>query len=114
MSPSLHIQLTSGELVVSLEVFLAGMTSHVCGEGRSGWLLVPANLLEVIANVLLIVGFLRLARLILVGRPETGGIRSENFIRERDAPRRAPELEFGIGDDDTALPGIVRRSVVEV
>ena len=76
-------------------------------------MLVPVNLLEVIANVLLVIRILRPSRSVLVGGPEAGGIGGKNFIGQRDALGGASKLKFGVGDDDAALPGISCRLLVD-
>src|SRR5215469_9174602 len=70
------IKLASRELLVSLQVLLAGLSGHLGGKGRRRGLFVPAYFFQVVANVLLIVRVLSFARLIAIGRPEARGIGS--------------------------------------
>src|SRR5438045_7427947 len=45
------------------------------------------------------------ARLILVSRPEAGGIRREDLVDQDQLSIALPEFKFRIGDDDAALAG---------
>src|SRR4051795_7309079 len=65
--------------------------------------LVPPNGFEVIAHKLLIVGELRSARTIALGRPEARGIGSEYFISKRDAAIDHAKLKLRVRDDDAAV-----------
>src|SRR5271157_3017707 len=60
----LNLQLASRQLTVCLEVLFACPQRNFLGEGWRGRLLVPANFFKVVPYILLIVGILRLARLI--------------------------------------------------
>src|SRR5580704_118192 len=70
----LHIQLTTGELGIRLDVLFASLSRHFRGKSGGRRLLVPANFFEVIANILLVERILRFARLVGSGRPEARGI----------------------------------------
>src|SRR5437588_6755855 len=79
-APALHIQLASGEPMISLEIFFARLTRHLRRKRWSWRLLIPADFREVITNVLFVKRFLRAPALVLVRRPEAGSIRRQNFI----------------------------------
>src|SRR5437763_8337761 len=113
-TPDLHFQLASGEPMISLEIFFARLTRHLCRQRWSWRLLVPADFLEVITNVLLIKRFLRAPGLVLVRRPEAGRIRRQNFVSKSNSLRRSPELELRIRDDDAPPPRIIRSLVVNL
>ena len=80
-TPPSYIQLASGQLEVSFQVFLAGPACHFYRKGGGRRLLVPVNLLKVIANVLLVIRILCPTRRIFICRPEARRIRCQNFIR---------------------------------
>src|SRR6202142_410649 len=105
----LNLQLASRQLTVCPEVLFAGPQRNRLGKGRRGRLFIPANFFEVIPYILLVVRILRLARLISVGRPEARGIRCEYFVRQRDALGGLSKFKLGVGDDNAALPRIIRR-----
>src|SRR6266403_4167546 len=109
----LNLQLASPQLTVCTEVLFASPQRNLLGEGWRGRLFVPANFFEVIPYILLIVGILRLARLVGVGRPEARGIRCEHFIRQGDALGGLPKFKLGVGDEDAALPRIIRSLLVD-
>src|SRR5437667_7418457 len=81
----LNLQLVSRQLTIRFEILVAGPARNILGKGRRGRLFVPVNFFEVIPYILLVIRLLRLARFILVGRPETRRIRSENFICQCNA-----------------------------
>src|SRR5207245_6702317 len=97
-TPDLHIQLASGEPMISLEIFFARLARHLCRQRWSWRLLVPADFLEVITNVLLVKRFLRAPGLVLVRRPEAGRIRRHTFVSKSSALGRAPDRERRIRD----------------
>src|SRR5437667_10863067 len=111
-TPDLHIQLASGEPMISLEIFIARLARHLCRKCWSWRLLIPAEFLEVITNVLLVKRFLRAPGLVLVRRPEAGRIWRQNFISQSNSLRRSPELELRIRNDDAPPPRIIRSLVV--
>ena len=77
-------------------------------------LLVPLDLFEIIADELLVERGLRAAGCVLVGGPVAGGIRSEDFVGKDDSVRGDAELEFGVGEDDSALSRVSCCAVVDV
>ena len=115
MAPSrgLNLQLASCQLTIRPEVLFACPPRDFLGKGGRGRLFVPANFFEVIPHILLIVGILRLARLIGVGRPEALGIGGEYFIRQGDALGGLSKFKLGVGDDDAALPRILGGFLVD-
>src|SRR6266446_6542167 len=112
-TPDLHIQLASGEPMISLEIFIARLARHLRRKCWSWRLFVPADFLEVITNVLLVKRFLRAPGLVLVRRPEAGRIWRQNFISQSNSLRRSPELELRIRNDHGAQKGVVRVRVVK-
>src|SRR5262249_36646318 len=68
----LNIQLASRQLLIRFEVLLAGLVCYLGRKRWRRWLLVPADLFEVIPDILLVVRVLCLPRLVLVGRPKSG------------------------------------------
>ena len=67
---------------------------------------VPVESFEIIADELFIETGLAAASLILVGGPEAGGIRGEDFVDQEQLAIEQTEFEFGISDDDAALAGV--------
>src|SRR5438093_9753806 len=100
--------------MISLEIFFARLTRHLCRKCWSWRLLNPADFLEVITNVLLVKRFLRAPGLVLVRRPEAGRIWRQNFISQSNSLRRSPELELRIRNDDSPLPRILRSLAVNL
>src|ERR1017187_753188 len=109
----LNLQLASRQLTIRPEVLFARPQRHFLRESWRGRLFVPANFFEVVPYILLVVGILRLARLITVGRPEARGIRCEHFIRQCDALGGLSKFKLGVGNDDAALPRIIRGFLVD-
>jgi hypothetical protein len=66
---------------------------------------IPAALVKVIAQVLLVEALLAPTRLILVCRPESGGIWGKDFIDKSKLITYFAELKFCIGDDYASLAG---------
>src|SRR5207247_8392438 len=93
-APDLHIQLASGEPMISLEIFIARLTRHLCRKRWSWRLFVPADFLEVITNVLLFKRFLRAPWLVLVRRTEAGIIFGPTFVIRNNCLRVCPYLEL--------------------
>src|SRR5208282_1196990 len=100
----LNIQLMSSNLVIGLEILLAGPVGDLHRQGGRRRLFVPANFFQIIADILFVVGLLSASRRVFVGWPEARGIRREYLIGQRDSLGRASKFELGVGDDDTALP----------
>src|SRR5262249_14301468 len=103
----LHPQFATCKLRVSLKILFAGLACHFSRQCRSRWLLVPADFLEVIPNVLLVKRFLRLSRLVFVRWPEAGGIWCKHFVGQSDAGRGLAELKLGVGDDYSLRASVV-------
>ncbi len=57
---------------------------------------------------------LRAAGVVGCGRPVTGGVRSENFIGERDLAVNHAELEFCVGEDEAFARGVLRGFIVDL
>src|SRR5947209_6668332 len=90
--------------MISLEIYFARLTRHLRRKRWSWRLLIPADFLEVITNVLLVKRFLRAPAQVLVRRPEAGRIRRQNFVSQSNSLRRSPVLELRIRNDDAPLP----------
>src|SRR5439155_26615742 len=69
---------------------------------------------QIIADELLVETWLAAARLILVSRPEAGGIRREDLVDQDQLSIALPEFKFRIGDDDAALAGVFARGDVNL
>src|SRR5579864_7900494 len=80
-----------------LQVSLGRSRNDLLGKRWSGRLLVPAETLEIVADVLLIEGSLRTARPILLDVPEAGGVRGHHLIDQDDLAVEVAELELGVG-----------------
>src|SRR5437667_12087504 len=100
--------------MISLEIFIARLARHLRRKCWSWRLVVPADFLEVITNVLLVKRFLRAPGLVLVRRPEAGSIWCQNFVSKSNSLRRSPELELRIRDDDAPPPRIIRSLAVNL
>src|ERR1700733_11091992 len=115
LSPSsAEIELAAGEEEVSIQVLTLRFCHDVVGQRGRGRLLVPLNLLEIVADELLVEGGLRSAGLVLVGRPVAGGVGGEDLVGEDDAPRSDAELKLGVGQDDATLGRVGSGAVVDV
>src|ERR1043166_1646230 len=68
--PSGAVQIAAGQLPERFFILVAGAGHHLIRQRRGGRLLVPANRFQIIAYVLFVERFLRLAGLVLVRRPE--------------------------------------------
>ena len=68
-----------------------------------GRFVIPAALIKVIAQVLLIEALLAPTRLILVCRPESGRIWGKDLIYQSKLITYCAELKLGIGDDYASL-----------
>src|SRR5262249_18898921 len=98
---------------VRLDVLLTGLVRYILRQSGRGRLLVPLDCFQIVANKLLVVRFLRPPRLVPVRRPEARRIGCQYFIRQNKALLCLPEFKFGIGDDDAAARGIVRRLLID-
>src|SRR5204862_7025946 len=103
----LNLQLVTRQLTICPKILFAGPSRNVLGEGGRGRQSVPTNFFEVIPYILPIVRILRFARLIAVGRPETGRIWCEDFIGQSDPLTGQSEFKLCVGDDDAALPRVI-------
>src|SRR5215471_3497319 len=83
-------------------IFRTGRLNDVGRQFRRRRLLVPADALEVIADKLLIEGRLRFSWRILIGRPETGGIRRQHLIDNGDITVDRAEFEFRVAKNDAS------------
>ncbi len=75
---------SSGDKPEGLKILLAGAGDDVVGKRRRRGLLVPVNRFEVVADVLLVEGGLRSARIVGLGGPVAGGVRGEDLVGEGD------------------------------
>src|SRR3989475_2290274 len=73
------------------------------GEWRGGRLLVPAQVLEIVAQVLLVERRLRPSRFIAFEIPETRGIRGHDLIDKDDLTVVKPEFELRVSEDQPTL-----------
>src|SRR6185503_11085969 len=98
----LLVQGPAGQARENVDVAPAGPLDDLVGEAGRRRVLVPAEGLEVVADVLLVEG--RLGAPLAVGllRPEAGGVRRHDLIGQHQAVPVAPELELRVGDDDAA------------
>ena len=105
-----------------------GAGGDVVGEGGAGRGFVPlagvAETLEIVADDLFVEAVLVAAGLVFIGGPESGGIRGEHFVDEDGiggfgvggsggAVEGQAPFEFGIGEDDATLGGVVACIGVE-
>src|SRR6185295_1531599 len=97
---TLFPQLASRQDLERLEVFLARLLDDVVGKHGSGRLLVELDLLEVVADELLVVRGRRDSFLVAVPGPVAGGVRREDFVDERDRAIHAAEFELRVRQDD--------------
>src|SRR3990172_176467 len=95
-------------------VFFRCLPDHVRGELRPGRGLVPRKRQQIIADELLVEALLRAARPIAVRGPEPRRVRRQHLVDQDELPVRQPELELGVGDDDSPPAGVVRRPAVDL
>src|SRR6185312_10340331 len=92
-------------------VFGAGAAHYLLRQFRSRRLFVPADLFQVVAHVLLVVGLLRPPRSVARAGPKTRRIRGQHLVSQHRLPagigRVLTELELGIGQNDAAGGGVV-------
>src|SRR4051794_4132511 len=75
--------------------------------------LVPVERFQIVADELLVEGGRAYAFLICVRRPETRGVRRQDFVDERQrAVGALRELELGVGDDDAAFARMFRSELI--
>src|SRR5205823_12263788 len=99
---------------ICLHVLITGSLRHFRRKCRCGWLLVPAYLLEVVTNILLVKRFLRLPRPVMVRGPEARGIGSKYLVGQYEALCGPAELKFGVGNDDAAISGVSCRLAINL
>src|SRR5207248_5817651 len=90
---------TSGNQPEGFEVFFARTGYHFVGERGCGRLFVPMDGFEIVADVLLVEGGLRAAGVVGCGGPVAGGVRSEDFVSEKDGVAKQAELKLRVGED---------------
>ena len=99
----LRLEEPAGELLVRLDVLGAGLDDDIVGKLRRGRIAVPPGGQEPVADKLLVERLLSAAGGVFVGGPEAGTVGGEHLVDEDDRTVRVlAELEFGIGDDDSA------------
>src|SRR6516165_159955 len=102
------------ELAIGLPVLLAGALSNFLRQSGRGRLLIPMDRLEVIADVLLVVGGLRAPRLIRIRGPKTGRIRRQHLVGQHDLAVNQAKFEFGVRDDNATLAGVIGGAPVQL
>src|SRR5260370_23111659 len=100
----------AGQSFVGLSVLRCRFEDYFFGKGRRRRLLVPVQCLQIVANELLVEGFLRTARGIACRRPIAGGIRCQHFIAEHDLAIDQAKLELRVGQNDPAFSCVSRSS----
>src|ERR1700733_1018792 len=73
-------KLVPGQPLVGVTVFGPRLCDDLGGQLRPGGLLVPSDFLEIIADELLVKGWLRLADFVGIQWPEARRIRRERFV----------------------------------
>src|SRR3954453_3277622 len=102
------------EQLVGAHVALARRGHDVVGDGRRGRRLVPPRAGRPVADVLLVEGGLAVAGLVLVGGPETRGVRRADLVTEDQLARLVEaELELRVGEDHPALARVLRHRAVD-
>src|SRR5438128_8314958 len=87
-------KLAPGNASQSFPVFVTGFSHDLRGQSRRGWTLVPTQLLQVIAYVLLVKAGLRPDRPIAVHRPKPGRIRREGLVNKYQLVLAHAKLKF--------------------
>src|SRR5580704_1703307 len=101
------IEWAAGDPLVSFAIARARGCHHFRGQCWRGWLLVPADALEIIPHVLLIERGLRAPGLVFIGGPEARGIGRERFVDpDQFLAGTESEFEFRVGNDDAAGGGV--------
>src|ERR1700712_252581 len=77
-----EIEVAAGEEAVSIQVLALRFCHDVVRQRGRGGLLVPLDLLEIVADELLVEGGLRSSGGVLIGGPVAGGVRSEHLVGE--------------------------------
>src|ERR1700730_8471164 len=81
--------------------------------GGGGRLLLPAEPLEVVPQILFVEGRLRTARPILLQIPEARGIRRHHLIDQDHIPIQQAELELRVSEDQPPLERALASEVVQ-
>src|SRR5437867_4866978 len=106
-------QLLARQPLVGLDVFVACVGDDMVREPRGGGRFVPIQRLEVISEELFVEAGLAAAGLVLSGRPEPGRVGCQQLVYEDQAPFAKTELEFCVGNDDSALAGELAGGLVD-
>src|SRR5436305_1085922 len=106
----LDLQVAPGYPPIRFEIPLARRIDHAVRQRWRRGVAVPAAgaalRVEIVAQRLLVEGWLRPAGLVDVGGPEPRAVRRHHLVDQDDAAiRRAAELELGVGDDDALMSG---------
>jgi hypothetical protein len=86
---------------------------HVSGQFGAGRLLVPADPLEVVANVLLVKRWLRPSRCITGGGPKSGRIRRQGFVDPDQFIADQPEFKLCVREQYAARLRVCCRPPVK-
>src|SRR5690606_20793726 len=109
-----RVERPSGQAPVPLEILLTRPRDHVVGERRHGWLLVPANPLEVIADELLIETRLTAPRRVRVPGPEARRVRRQHLVNQQQLGAEQAELELRVSNDDATRVGVLDTARIEL
>ena len=111
---TVRLQFLPGQPFVGFQIFCAGFGNDIGREHGAGRGFVPSERFEVVADELFVEARLAAARLILVGGPETRGIRRHYFVNQNQFAVAQTKFELGVGDDDATLASVITSGLVNL
>src|SRR5277367_5744894 len=101
------VEFMTGDAPIRFSVLVRCCGYYIWRQRGPRRLLVPANLFEIIADILFIKGWLGFSGNILVAGPESRRIRSKRFVNPDEIFADESEFEFCVSDDDAAFQGVL-------
>jgi len=105
-------QAVACEPFVGLKILRCRFRDDIRRQHRTGRGFVPIKRFEIVADELFVEARLAATGLILVGRPETLGIRREHFVNQNEFAVVQTELKFRVRNDDAAFAGVIAGEIV--
>src|SRR6056297_3311443 len=104
---------SGGQAPEGLQIFLTGFSDNL--RGKLGWWggFIPGERLQIIPQKLFVKAGLSASRLVLILRPETGGIGGQGFVNPEQLTVHQAEFELGVGDDDPLVCGLFTGSFID-
>src|SRR6266542_5122250 len=113
-APRGNLQVLARQSFVGFDVLVARPGDDLVREPGCGRRFVPIQGFEVIAEELFVEARLAAARLVLVGRPETGRVGCQRLVNENQSSFIKAEFKFRVGDEDPAPAGVAAGGLVNL